>query len=237
MKVEISSDRTENWGSMSPDEYLVKFRNSVIYEYMPIEDRKLFMKNLCHWSKFPCSYVNYRQRVKDIAMRTWPKVPLNILDDKWPTDRNVAYFHTDDDDWYAPNVVEEVLPIFEAKPEIEFVTFDCMKYDVVFDREDFHPYPKTGSNAVVLRGGWPKFHTAHVFLDEYQKTNPDKVYHLAKTLCVWITHPGGFGHMTTVEISTEAFPNIKKSPPPESLMWAKEYIRDMYQLITSLKEN
>lgn len=200
--------------------------------------REMLIRNLTQWAKFTISYVEYRRRLKELASQSWDKLDCprrNLWGRHWPNTNDRIYLFSDDDDWYHPDLLQEIMPIFEARPEVDFVIWDCWMYLLLWTQEEFAvSNPIIGSNGYAMRGGRHNKHPGgHWYVETLRQTHPEKVAYVPKTLSVWVRHPGTFSQMTLYPIQAD-YTWFKKSPRPAHLEWAAPYMDTVFELVHSL---
>ncbi len=243
MDAKILIMRTDDWDKMTPQSFVKTLTSSFGMFFNPgmtNEHREMLVFNLSRWAKFSIPYIKYRTALKNLAMSNWIKLACDIRPLwglHWPANKDRIYLFTDDDDWFHPNILQEVVPIFEQRPEIEFVTWDCWMYILVWECENFTLFPKIGSNGYAMRGGHEYYYGAsgggHLYVDQYKEQHPDRVVHIPKALSIWVRHPGTFSHITSYPLTTN-YAWFRKQPRPDHLAWAAPYMDEVFDLIHSL---
>lgn len=236
MDAKIIVNRTTDWGNLDIQTFVRELTASDGMFYSPSLDnanRQMLIDNLARWAKFKISYPVYRRKLEELAIDSWRKLGIpwrELWHRHWPANPNRVYLITDDDDWYHPGLLDEVMPLF-ADPEIDIVTWDCWKYILVWDREEFKIHDTIGSNGYAQRGGTIGSR-GHLDVEEYTKKHPDRCVHIAKPLSIWTRHPGTFSQLTLYPL-TESYHWLRKSPRPECLAWATNYMDSLHELITT----
>lgn len=247
MQPSIIINSTLDWGNISDQDFI----NHAFQFAHPEETKHYVALNLDHWSKFPITYTQFRAKLKEIAQSTWAKLscpirtfhpvtPATLARNTWDLyhtgQGQSIYFPTDDDDWYHPNILQEVLPIFKQNPHVRFVVWDCWLYALLYTHEEYLPRPLgfTGSNGFAMRGvRLANFDGGHLYVDDIIRRQPEKVAYLQKPLSVWVRHVGAFSQLSAYPMP-QSCGNMQRQPHPEFLEWARPYMDQVFALTTML---
>jgi hypothetical protein len=235
---------TENWDEFGEDveSYLTHVDKKV--NFIDDEER-LFKANVRRWSElYRPSYMMFRHQVKQIAMKSQESLGLQA---RWHSEhttfnRDQIFLVTDDDDWYHPNIAEEVVKVFEGRPDIDVVYWPTWLY-ITSDltgqnKERFEIYntARVGSNGFAIRGGYSGwFYTwgAHIKIESW--VNPERKYFLSdKHLSVWNIHAASFWQRTHFELP-DPINKLDKVQRPQELDWALEHLDDFNALVNSIE--
>ena len=234
MRATILLRRTEDWDQWELEDYL---------DYIPTanftsdpEKIEMLLYNVKRWSQvLRPPFTTLRGRIAALARKNWAR--LDDIDfiyndcNNLPSD--LIVFPVDDDDWFNPEIVSTVMPVFEANPHLDMVYWDNWQYQLSCWGESYRIFTEgpVGSNGYAIRGGLPiRYYGNHMELHDFPEDK--KRFIPDKALSVWFCHPASLWqtfHARSFEI------NLKRTPRPPILDWAAGEIEAAYSLIASME--
>ncbi len=230
---------------------------------MPFEDYKQhvcqdsemaakFVLGVESWNrKYSINFFDFRAEIQQIAKRVLARVGCEIIERDKPSPINPSdvVFPTDDDDWFHPDIVKHVMPVFEKNPETNIAIWGCWIFDPLalccccgsgspyFMRID--KWSMTGSNAFALSGGNWQLPIYHSYIWENYDSK-DLVTRINADLSIWVRHPASL--YLLAEDSIYKYHNIVqeqhvrpvKLTIPTPLMWAEAEIDRVWEMTNEL---
>jgi hypothetical protein len=194
---------------------------------------------LAKWdSFFPISYYQYRQKLKNLSIRSFrstglkTELPPNFVDGT--NYINKPYLPTDDDDWYHPSIGNEVAIHFK-NPKIKLVYWQAWIFHLsensTYDGRMFCPFTEhTGkwmaSNGYAVRSNNWNCYIGHLN-NRLAYYKPEEVVYVDKPLSVWVQHPASIWELQSFDKPNTKL--TKKQPIPNELEWAAGYIETSYE--------
>jgi len=228
MQCEIWFPGSEDWENVSTEAFLAK----------DSENGPEYASNVRAWDqKYSMSYTEFRAHVKRIAMSNWARMGCPVVEQ--PTnDPDFCYLITDDDDWFSPAIPKIVLPLFEQRPDLQIVRWQCWLcrmnnppwQDGYADKYEVYSLG-TGSNGFAVRGNVtpPVYAGLHSYVDQWEHKF---VLDISDALSVWVRHPAAF-----CSVHFENLTDVAKAPRgllPECLSWAADEVESLYNLVSSI---
>jgi len=202
----IVTRRSENWESITWDEWIVSYWKKFNYSFSD-EKIKAFRDRVALWNKdYLPTYFDYRSKIKSIARKSWELTGLEIVDleDVNQFYRDVIYIPTDDDDWFCPDISEQLNDLSS-----DAVYWNDWKWcKNVFDQNG-----QVSSNGYVVPGSVAKksLLEEHGFFKGFEKVDAN--------LSLWLRHFGSWCYLSR----DMSFVDINSQNLPKELSWAQPY--------------
>lgn len=235
-KISIFLRSTENWGSLTKIDIENKL-NDKIFGNTPIW-RPMLLRNIRAWNScLNVSFAKYRQRLKEIAIKSWLETKLPI------SDSNDIVCPTDDDDWFHPKLHDYIQEGF-SNPKINLVYWDCGRYlaanfgnnSNTIISTDWNQMNYYGSNGYAVRNlNLAEIKNDHVEAKKHFQPNNTGVLYIDKPLSVWVRHLGSTCLLYSHRIKIENFNKIYLPKIDKKYLWAEKYVCDFVELNQSIK--
>ena len=239
MECSVFLRQTQDYSNIDVDEHIKSLPEHLYwtadkYNEDGTTQLEKFITNVKRWKSYSIPYVRYRMLMQQMAKPNWSQTAPKVIRAFQPN-HNLMLLPTDDDDFFAPNVVERVLPIFE-NPQVDLVVWDCCMVITTNEADLLHiqyiPYnDMVHTNSYMFRSTIPNAKSCaynHMRAGEFAAQNPQKVVYLHEPLSLYNKHAAGHYLLSTEDF----FPSpVGELPPiPKEMQWAKEYILKIYNL-------
>jgi len=226
MEFVILIRRTLEWDKIN------NFENKACVDYR----WKFFLNNVNKWNdSFNIDYFKYRQKLKNIALKSWEKTGIPIVEDKnfWEknkNNKNLVILPTDDDDWYHPKIKNILKENFNNNA---YVQWKSWIYDYrTTNSESFYEFDNyrdaegntgAGSNDYAIRCNQQKNKIySHGLIKD--KSDKDKIN---LPLSIWVYHPASLSWLWCNKKEKINLNKTKESTIPKEIEWAKKYIEEI----------
>jgi hypothetical protein len=223
MKSLIIIRQSENWGKISREEHIAnyckKFSHMLNDKFeKQYKDRFwTYLKNVKNWD----GYLKYRSMVCEIAKATWIETGIDVVcsnDFRLIPDENLILIPTDDDDWFCPDLNQQLITIFDD-PAVSIIVWRThhLKPKSIYVES---LVDRVGSNGYAIRASVA---TERLIQNHAAVNNVNflRISQLGNS--VWVRHSACWTKMSEQNFSFESFtmPNLK------NMMWAKQYVKKL----------
>jgi len=219
-EIKILIRQTEDWTQKS-----LKPR----HWHMSADMSRQFHAAIEEWDEtYDLTFFEYRQKLKEIAISTWPDIDqvvgLNKVED------GVLYLVTDDDDWYAPQIVDFLSENYSGEQLVKWQHTVINATEGRLECCDWSDI-EVGSNSYALLGGCKGFKEA---FGAHHKLSLDLTYN--ERLSIYIRHPGSHYHLVRKQAPV-LFRDIDEYLVPMDIDWAHEPLQKLSDLLRDVKRS